>query len=163
MREVTFVPSVPAKGPLLTAKDMEIVGGSIGIAGRASVTAGSQTVLVTEVACVMPAMEIMSPACASSSGSRSMPRKARIFEARKFSTALLSIASDFSAWLVFTEPAVMRPVTTRPRYGLLSIMVTSIEKGLFSSTFGGGTYSQIRSNRGARSFCSPPSVFDAQP
>ena len=55
--------------------DIETVGGSIGCAGSGVSTEGSQKVSAT-VPLVSPAMATMSPAPASSSGVRSMPRKA---------------------------------------------------------------------------------------
>ena len=61
MRLVTLSPSRPASGLSLTEKVMASVGGSIGWAGRALSTAGSQMVSAT-VVLVRPAMATMSPA-----------------------------------------------------------------------------------------------------
>ena len=89
MRLVTLLPSRPAIGESLTAKRIDSVGGSIGWAWSGSVTDGSAMVSAT-VAVVRPAIEMMSPAPASSTGTRSSPRKAMIFDARPVSTILPS-------------------------------------------------------------------------
>ena len=83
MRLVTLSPSRPASGLSLTEKVMVIVGGSIGWAGIASVTDGS-TIVSATVALDRPANATISPACASSTGTRSRPRKARILVMRPF-------------------------------------------------------------------------------
>ncbi len=103
MRDVTLVPSRPAIGESLTAKRIDKVGGSIGCAWSGSVTAGSAIVLAT-VAVVRPAIEMMSPACASSTGTRSSPRNAMIFDARPVSTTLPSLSSAWIGMLVLTVP-----------------------------------------------------------
>ncbi len=102
-------------------KDMVTVGGSIGCAGSGSVTDGSQKVSAT-VPFDRPAMATMSPACASSIGWRSRPRKARILEMRPVSTSAPSWCSTLTAWFGLTEPDSMRPVMMRPRNGLASRM-----------------------------------------
>ena len=114
MRLVTLSPSVPASGELLTMNDIETVGGSIGCAGSGVSTEGSQKVSAT-VPLVSPAMATMSPAPASSSGVRSMPRKARILDRRPCSITLPSAESTFTAWFGLMLPEVMRPVMMRPR------------------------------------------------
>ena len=75
MRPVTLLPSVPASGESLTRKVMASVGGSIGCAWIGTSIVGSQMVWAT-VASGSPAMATMSPASASSTGTRSRPRKA---------------------------------------------------------------------------------------
>jgi hypothetical protein len=67
----------------LTETVIEIVGGSIGWAGIASVISGAQMVSAT-VALERPAMATMSPASALSIGWRFRPRKARILVIRPF-------------------------------------------------------------------------------
>ena len=114
MREVTLSPSVPASGELLTMNDIDTVGGSIGCATSGVSTEGSQNVSAT-VPLVRPAMATMSPASASSSGVRSMPRKARILVIRPVSMVLPSAPSTFTCWFGLIEPEVMRPVMMRPR------------------------------------------------
>ena len=103
MRLVTLLPSRPAIGESLTAKRIDSVGGSIGWAWSGSVTDGSAMVSAT-VAVVRPAIEMMSPALASSTGTRSSPRNAMIFDARPVSTTLPSGSSAWIGMLVLTVP-----------------------------------------------------------
>ncbi len=114
MRPVTLSPSVPASGESLTRKIIDSVGGSIGCAGIGVSTDGSQIVIAT-VASGNPAMATMSPASASSTGTRSMPRNASTLVTRPLSISLPSWSSTLTFWLGFTVPEVMRPVTMRPR------------------------------------------------
>ena len=72
MRPVTLVPSVPASGESLTRNVMASVGGSIGCAWIGVSITGSQMVWAT-VALGSPARATMSPASASSTGTRSRP------------------------------------------------------------------------------------------
>ena len=65
-RDWTLSPSRPARGLSLTETVMEMVGGSIGWAGRGSVTSIAHRVSAT-VALDMPAMATMSPASEPSS------------------------------------------------------------------------------------------------
>jgi len=64
MREVTFEPSVPARGESFTPIVIAIVGGSIGVDLIGSVIEVSQRVSETD-AFSSPAIETMSPASAS--------------------------------------------------------------------------------------------------
>ncbi len=148
MRLVTLVPSRPAIGESLTAKRMESVGGSIGCAWSGSVTLGSQIVLAT-VATVRPAIEMMSPALASSTGTRSRPRKAMILIARPVSTTLPSGSSAWIGMLVLTEPENTRPVRMRPTKLSRSSRVTRNLNGPSGSAEGSGTWLTIFSNSGA--------------
>lgn len=68
-------PSRPASGESLTLTVIAMVGGSIGRAFNGSVTDWSHRVSAT-LAVVRPAMEMISPAEASSTGTRLIPRKA---------------------------------------------------------------------------------------
>ena len=81
MRLVTLVPSRPAIGESFTAKRIDSVGGSIGCACSGSVTVMSAMVFAT-VAIDRPARLMMSPAFASSTGTRSSPWNDRILDAR---------------------------------------------------------------------------------
>ncbi len=65
-RDCTLSPSRPASGLSLTPTVIEMVGGSIGSDGRASVTSRAHRVSAT-VAFDMPAMATMSPASTPSS------------------------------------------------------------------------------------------------
>ena len=114
MREVTLSPSVPASGELLTINDIDTVGGSIGCATSGVSTEGSQKVSAT-VPLVRPAIATISPASASSSGVRSMPRKARILVMRPLSMVLPSAPSTLTCWFGLIEPEEIRPVMMRPR------------------------------------------------
>ena len=91
-----------------------MVEGSIGCAGSAWTTAGSQSVSAT-VALVKPASATMSPASASSTGSRSRPRKPRILVTRVVSISSPSRERALSVAFAFRRPEVMRPVSRRPR------------------------------------------------
>ena len=69
---VNFFPSVPAKGELLTVIVIDIVGGSIGVAGIGVVTSKSQIVSAT-FAFSSPAITTMSPASPTSIGTFLVP------------------------------------------------------------------------------------------
>ena len=150
-RLCTLSPSLPARGESLTETVMEMVGGSMGWAGRAVVTSMAHRVSAT-VALDRPAMATMSPASApSSTGWRFRPRKASTLVTRPRS---ISWPSRDRAWIArpgTALPAVMRPVSRRPRNGSLSISTLSIWNGwsTFLTTAGSGTWRTIRSNRGA--------------
>ena len=73
IRDVTLEPSVPANGESLTPIVIAIVGGSIGVDLIGSTTEISHKVSETE-AFSSPAMETISPALASSTGTLSTPR-----------------------------------------------------------------------------------------
>ncbi len=160
-RLCTFEPSVPASGPSLMRKLMVSVGGSMGWAAMGSVTAGSQMVSAT-VALVRPAMEMMSPAMPSSIDWRSRPRKARIFDTLPCSTTVPSHDIALTVWFGLTVPERTRPVSTRPRKGLASMVVASMRNGP-SSMAGSGTCSSTRSNSGAMVCFAPSGFSDIQP
>ncbi len=143
-RLCTLSPSRPAKGLSLTETVMEMVGGSIGWAGRASVTSMAQRVSAT-VALERPAMATMSPASATSTGCRLRPRKARILVTRPRSISVPSRERAWIAWPGTNLPASTRPVSRRPRKGSLSISTASSWAGssVRDSALGGGTCSTI--------------------
>jgi hypothetical protein len=114
MRDVTLLPSCPASGELLMEKVMARVDGSMGSAASASDTVGSQMVSAT-VAVPNPAMATMSPADASSSGTRSSPRKANSLVMRVCSISVPSRDSALAVMLGRMVPERMRPVSSRPR------------------------------------------------
>ena len=147
----TLSPSRPASGLSLTLTVMEMVGGSMGWAGRASSTSMAHRVSAT-VAFDRPAMATMSPASASSIGWRFRPRKASTLVMRPRSISLPSMPRAWIARPGVALPLSMRPVSRRPRKGSFSISTESIWKGssLRCSALGGGTCSTMRSNRGAR-------------
>ena len=114
MRPVTLSPSVPASGESFTRNVIASVGGSIGCAGIGVSTSGAQMVCAT-VASGRPAIATMSPASASSTGTRSSPRKASTLVTRPASISVPLRSSTLTVWFGLTEPEVMRPVTMRPR------------------------------------------------
>jgi predicted permease len=122
----------------LIEKVIDSVGGSIGEAGIGTVTDGSQSVSAT-VALVRPAMAIRSPASTSSTPTRSSPRKASSLVARASSITSPSRLSALIGMLTRARPVRIRPVSTRPRYGSASSIVTIIENGASRSRLGGGT------------------------
>ena len=72
LREVTNLPSLPAKGELLTWKVIDTVGSSTESGGKASTFFGSQ--IVSEICnSSMPVTQTMSPADADSMSIRSKP------------------------------------------------------------------------------------------
>ncbi len=114
MRPVTLSPSVPASGESLTRNVIASVGGSIGWAASGTATSGAQMVCDT-VASGRPATATMSPAKASSIGTRSSPRKASTLDTRPVSIRLPLWSSTLAGWFGLIEPEVTRPVTRRPR------------------------------------------------
>ncbi len=140
---------------------MVSVGGSMGWAAMGSLTLESQIVSAT-VAVVNPEMAMMSPASASSTGTRSRPRKASTLEMRPCSTVLPSRASALTDWFALMAPERTRPVSTRPRKGFDSMVVTSMRKGP-SSTTGGLKCFTTRSKSGAMPSCGPVGLSAIQP
>ena len=148
MRLVTLVPSRPAIGESFTAKRIESVGGSIGCACSGVVTVGSAIVFET-VAMVRPAIETMSPADASSTGTRSSPRNAITFDARPLSTTVPSASSAWIGMLTRSRPLLIRPVRMRPTKLSRSSNVTRKVNSSSAFTLGAGTCSTILLNNGA--------------
>ena len=87
MRVVTLSPSRPASGQSLTEKVMARVGGSTGWRGSGSVDVRLAD-RVGDGGVLRPAMATMSPASASSTGTRSRPRKASSLVMRACSISL---------------------------------------------------------------------------
>ena len=166
MRLVTLSPSRPASGLELIEKVMASVGGSTGIAGIGSVTAGSHRVWAT-VAVVSPAMATMSPADAWSTGTRSSPRNDSSLEMRPCSTLVPSASSALMVMPMRTVPASIRPVSTRPRKASRSNRLASMANGWPPAPSrigaGSGTWARISSNSGARSGPGRPASAEAQP
>ena len=148
----TLSPSRPARGLSFTETVMEMVGGSMGWAGRASVTSRAQRVSAT-VALDRPAMATMSPASASSMGWRFRPRKASTLVMRPRSISCPSRDRALMARPGTALPESIRPVSRRPRKGSFSIRTERMRKGASVRWLaaGAGTWRTIRSNRGARS------------
>ena len=75
---VNFLPSVPARGEVLTVIVIDIVGGSIGVAGIGSLISKSHIVSAT-LAFSRPAMTTISPASPNSIGTFFVPSYLKIF------------------------------------------------------------------------------------
>ena len=73
-RAVTSLPSLPPSGPSLTANSIRIVGGSMGLCGRAG-RSGLSTMLSPMKTSSKPVTPTMSPACASGTSMRLSPSK----------------------------------------------------------------------------------------
>ena len=136
--EVTFLPSRPAKGLSLTMMVTDMVGGSIGVEATGASSPAAPIVSATEVF-ASPAIQMMSPACAISTGTRSVPSKRKSLVKRPCSTVLPSRLMAVTVSLTRAMPCTTRPVKHRPKNGSLSKSVASIAKGLSSGRFGAGT------------------------
>src|SRR3989338_5090664 len=113
MLDVSFLPSLPARGESFTVIETAIVGGSIGVAGTGSVKEVSQIVSATE-ASVIPAIQIISPAATSVAGTLLMPAKVNNFDKRNVSTVLPSRFMAFTGMFIFAVPDTTRPTRIRP-------------------------------------------------
>ena len=145
-RDWTLDPSLPAKGESLIPKVTEIVGGSIGCAGRATSTETSHSVSAT-VALDMPASVTISPASATSIGLCDRPRNARIFDTRNCSILSPVRLSALIVSPARNVPASTRPVRMRPINGSADKVVASIRNGSerCAICLGSGTCATIRS------------------
>ncbi len=101
--EVSFVPSCPAKGESLTLRVIAIVGGSTGVELTAVVTSGAAIVSETE-ASSSPAIAIMSPATACSTGMRFKPENESNLVNLPRSITLPSRSSTLRSELTFAMP-----------------------------------------------------------
>ena len=72
LRLVTYLPSLPAKGPSLTLKTIDMVGSSTLMRGRASGCSGSAMVSPMPISSA-PAMQTISPGPASGTSTRFRP------------------------------------------------------------------------------------------
>ena len=143
-RSVSCLPSFPASPESFTPNVMRNVGGSTGVDANGSVTLASQRVSVT-VASTPPAMVTMSPETHRSTSSRFKLFDVNIFCTRNVSRTLPSLRRRTMILSpIRHEPSTTRPVTTRPRNGSRSIMLTSMLNGFASSPLGGGTCSTMR-------------------
>ena len=114
--EVTFEPSSPAKGEVLTVIVIDIVGGSIGVDFKGIETDGSQIVSATE-AFFKPAIQIISPASTLSTGILSVLLKRNNFVNLPFSIILLSKFIAFTLVFTSTKPCSTFPTRHLPRKG----------------------------------------------
>ena len=112
--EVTFFPSLPAKGESLTVIVTDIVGGSIGVDFKGVVTLVLQIVSATE-AFVKPAMQMISPQKTSSTGTFFVPSNLKSFVKRPFSIKFEFKSIAFTESLIFAFPEITLPVKHLPK------------------------------------------------
>ena len=148
-RLVTYLPSWPAKGELLTEKRTLTVGGSIAMRGSDSCASGGQTVSPISIVST-PAMIAISPADADSRSTRSRPCGANSLVMRK-----LCAAPDSGIRTTVTPrrsvPRSTRPITSRPTNSSQPSVTAWNCSGPSVSTTGAGACSRIRSSSGRRS------------
>ena len=101
--DVTFDPSRPAKGELFTLSVIAIVGGSIGVDCRGTVTALLQIVSATEVFSI-PEIATISPASAISIGIFSIP-----LNPNNFVSLVVSITAPFKSIDLTLSPTLADP------------------------------------------------------
>ncbi|MNI41118.1 hypothetical protein D3C73_953630 [compost metagenome] len=116
LREVTHLPSLPAKGLLFTRNVICIVGSSIFRTGSASGFCGSAIVSPMLIS-LIPAIATMSPAPASSVSTRFRPWKPKSFSMRAV-LLLPSRMMTVTDWPCLITPRFTRPIAIRPRYSL---------------------------------------------
>ena len=126
--EVTFFPSVPAKGESLTVIVTAIVGGSMGVDFIAVSRDKSQIVSATEVL-ASPATHIISPGKTSLTGTLLSPSNLRSFVNLPFSILSPFRLIDFTISFTFAEPCSTLPTRHLPKYGSESSKVTNIANG----------------------------------
>ena len=112
--EVTFFPSLPAKGESLTVIVTDIVGGSIGVDFKGVVTLVLQIVSATE-AFVKPAIQMISPQKTSSTGTFFVPSNLKSFVKRPFSIKFEFKSIAFTESLIFAFPEITLPVKHLPK------------------------------------------------
>ena len=162
MFEVTFLPSWPAKGELLTVIVIDIVGGSIGVDLMGLLIDKCEIVSATEHF-VNPAMQIISPAITSVTGTLLLPSKVNNFVNLPFSKTSPSRFIALTESLTFAEPLSTFPVKHLPKKGSESKRLVNIVNGSLIFEFGGGTVSIIKSNNCDKFFFSSFISFTHQP
>jgi hypothetical protein len=112
-RDVTYCPSRPDIGDVLTPKIIETVGSSIAITGIAT-RCTTSAIVSPIVMSSMPARQTMSPAAASVISIRLSPSNAKSFVTFVSCTRRSSLQT--ATWSpIFTRPLKMRPIAMRPR------------------------------------------------
>ena len=151
--EVTFLPSCPANGELLTVIVIDIVGGSIGVDLIGLLIDRCEIVSETEHF-VNPAIQIISPAFTSLTGTLLFPSKVSNFVNLPFSKIsplrLIALTESFT----FAVPLSTFPVKHLPKKGSESNSVVNIVKGSLIFECGSGTDSIIKSSNGDKFFLS---------
>ena len=101
LREVTYLPSVPANGESLTIQNIETVGSSMAIGSRRS--GASAAVKVSPISTsAKPATATISPAAASSISARFRPSNAR--QLRDAALLVRAVAEDEDDVGVLADP-----------------------------------------------------------
>ncbi len=112
-REVRYFPSRPANGEAFTMKYIETVGSSTAVAVIPSGAAAS-AIVSPMLSPSIPETQMMSPAEASSTSSRSSPWNARIFVSRRPLCTEPSRATLAIGALIRELPRKTRPIPIRP-------------------------------------------------
>ena len=160
-RDVTYLPSRPDSGDVLTPNVMRRVGASTSRRGSGRGSAGSVSVspIVTSG---RPATDTMSPAEASSISTRSMPCAVwrlvtvplRVMTRPGSTTPAVSAGSSRTTairWPTRIDPFRIRPTAIRPTYSLADRFVTRSWSGWPGSNVGAGVTRTSRSRSGRRS------------
>ena len=162
-REVTFLPSRPPSGPSLMRKVMASVGGSTGIGFAAALSTSGAQIVSGMVPASRPAMAMMSPASACSTGTRSRPRKDSSFVRRPVSTTLPSGAQDLHRH-VDARDALLDAAGQDAAEEVVGFQDARRHgEGLVASLPGAGTWRSTRSNSAERSCFGPSMLSSAQP
>ena len=112
-RDVTYCPSRPATGDVLTPKIIDTVGSSTAIIGTGICRSTSVTVSPM-VMSAMPARQTMSPAAALSMSMRFSPSNEYSFVTFALRASDVGVQMAISS-PIFTLPLKMRPMAMRPR------------------------------------------------
>ncbi len=112
-REVTYWPSRPAIGDVLTPKIIDTVGSSTAIGGSAR-RCSTSAIVSPIVMSSMPARQTMSPAAASVMSTRRRPSKAKSLVTLVSWTRPSSLHTAIGS-PTLTRPLKMRPMAMRPR------------------------------------------------
>ena len=113
-REVTNLPSLPAKGLLLTEKVISTVGSLILTKGTASTQSVAQTVSPMLMPS-SPEKQTMSPACARSTGTRERPSIwYRLTSLPRLLKPTMLWLQTATSWLAFTLPRSILPMPILP-------------------------------------------------
>ncbi len=111
LRDVTYLPSRPASGDVLTWKYIDSVGSSIMIGGSASGVSTAASVVPIDSSST-PVTSTMSPTSAVSMGTRSMPWNENSWPIFAFFGISPSASGPFST--ATSCPGAMRPRRMRP-------------------------------------------------
>eukprot|EP01136_Pigoraptor_vietnamica_P025812 Opistho-1_new@80116 len=165
-RLVTYLPSRPASGLVLTQKFMVSVGSSILSIGNGAGVSGSVTVTPMPMS-AMPLISTMSPGPASVTCTRSRPRKVSTWLTRPLTDLPSGPSITTTSIMGLMVPALMRPTPMRPTKVEKSSAEICSCSGAFGSPRWAGTCLSTVSNRADMSgpHCSPgaPSSSEVQP